>query len=560
MELKSKNALFAAWGCENPSDTYMYQIYYLVLKKIFPKLKTFDTKKDYFQSGKQEMNKNLLELVDKQNPELIIFALNYDELSLQTLARIKKAHPKTKLVIIICDDDARFDSWSRYIALFFDAVITSQHFLEEYKQDGINNVFYHWDYNTYKLEPMNLKKRYDITFIGRPKADRNEIFKYLLDKGIKLTLFGWEWNEYPEFKESYQGPLNQEDYAKVINQSKINLSPTKAGYSDQKKRFNMKGRFYEVALCKSFQLVEDSPGIHTLFKKNEVGLFTSNEDLVKKINYYLKHENEREEMAKKAYKKIINHYNREKQLAEIFEKIYKSNKSRKSLKQNKKVSILTKKDMTSRANEIKEKLKDKDYVGFDNGKCKISEYKNYLQATSLEKTKKSISCCDYYVSSFNLEEYLLFTPKVSFERIGGEANKLVNINQLLVKKEFFLENISVFQKLFNGKEVNLINEANTAFVSIPLVTVNELKTIAYEKMLKSFKMKFPDVLLFLMHRKRILIDSYPYMLALKSLSGNFFILRYLLENFFKQENKDKLILNKAYFENSIIKKFYKKKI
>lgn len=558
MNLKSKDVLLVAWGCENPDDTYMYQIYYLMLKKIFPKLTEFDTKKNYFQFGKYEMNKNLIDRVDKEKPELILFALNFDEFSLETFTKIRESHPKSKLGIIICDDDGRFDSWSRYLALFFDFVITSQDFLKEYKKDGIEDVFFHLDYNTYKLKPINLKKIYDVTFIGRPKGDRNEIFKYLSDKGVKLSLFGWDWHNYLEFKKVYKGPLSQENYAKVINQSKINLSPTRAGYSDQKKRFNMKGRFFEVALCKSFQLIEDFPIIHKFFRKNEIGFFTTKEDLVKKIDYYLKHENEREKMAERAYKRVLKDYNREKQLIKIFTEVFKKVRIKKLPKSNKKIVVLTKKEISIENKEIKKKLKNIDYIIFNDGKCKTSEYKNIIQAISLEKTKKPISCCDYYVTSFKLDEYLLMVSKVAFERIGKEANRLININQLMAKKDFFLKNISLFKDLFKGREVNLINEKNTAFISIPLLTINKTNIIKYNEMVKAFVMKFEDRLFTLVYQKNP-FNIYPYNLFLTGLFGKRFILRYLTESLFNQEKWDKLTLNKTYFRNSFFMRLFRKK-
>ena len=47
LNLKNKKALLIGWGTDNTQDTYMHQIWYLQLKKIFPKLETFDTKKIY---------------------------------------------------------------------------------------------------------------------------------------------------------------------------------------------------------------------------------------------------------------------------------------------------------------------------------------------------------------------------------------------------------------------------------------------------------------------------------------------------------------------------------
>jgi spore maturation protein CgeB len=553
MNLKSKKILFASWGAENPQDTYMYQIYYLLLKKIFPELETFDTKKNYFQFGKDKMNLDFLKKIQSNSYDLILFAMESDEFYPRTLEKIKSYCPNAKSVIIICDDDARFDSWSRYISLFFDYVITSQDFLNEYKKEGIN-AFFHLDYNLTHLKPLSLEKIYDVTFIGRPKADRNEVIKYLLDNGIKVTLFGWDWHNYPEFVGVYGGPLSQENYAKVINQSKINLSPAKSGYMEQRTQYNMKGRYFEVALCKSFQLIEKFPTLLKFFNEQEIGMYISQENMLEKVKYYLKNEKEREEIAEKAYKKTIKEYNREEQLVKIFTKIFSSKERGFMPKVNEKIIPLGKKELSLKKEELKEKLSNIDYIAF-NINSQSAELKNYFLSRALDVTGKDISCCDYYVSSLGLKDYMVFLSKFAFKRIGQEASKMININQLMVKKDFFLNNLSEFKELAKGKGSKLIKEENTAFVSIPLVSIKKLKKIDYKLMKKAFEFRFQNELFSLMYQKKILINKYPYLLTLKSLIGNPFIFKYLMEIIKDKSSKDKLSVNRAYIENSSLEKF-----
>ena len=555
MDLNKKKVLFAGWGCENPKDTYAYQIYYLLLKKIFPQLETFDTKKNYFQLGKDKMNSEFLKKIKSNNYDLIISAMEYDEFYPETLEKMKYLPPNTKSVLIICDDDARFDNWSRYFALFFDYTITSQDFLKEYKKDGIN-AFFHLDYNTNKLKPMDTEKIYDVTFIGRPKADRNEVIKYLLDNGIKVTLFGWDWYKYPEFAGVYKGPLNQENYAKVINQSKINLSPAKAGYLEQRNQYNMKGRYFEVSLCKSFQLVEKFPTLLKFFNEKEMGMYSSQEDMLNKIKYYLSHEKEREQIAYNAYKKTITKYNREEQLMKIFTKIFNSKEKKIIPELNKRIITLTEKDFSVNLNE---KLKNADYVTFHTKNIKKeSKFKNYFLSRAISITDKPISCGDYYLSSFGLKDYALSISKFAFKRIGKETNRIIDINQIMIKKDFFLKHAESFKNLALRKNFELINEENTAFVSIPLISIKKVNKLEYDKMKKAFDFKFKNQLFSLIYQKKIFFSPYSYLLFLKSIK-NRFILKYLFEMLKDKGNLDKLSINKSYIENSPIKKLRKKK-
>jgi spore maturation protein CgeB len=547
----SKEVLFVGWGAENPQDTYMYQIYYTLLKKIFPKMEVFDSKKLYFQYGKNTMNSSFLNKICSKKYDLIIFAMDYDEFYPETLEKVRKICPTAKTLVIICDDDARFDSWSRYISLFFDYTITSQDFLNEYAKDGIK-AFFHLDYNLHKLNPMKIKKEYDVTFIGRPKSDRNEVLKYLLDNGIKVTLFGWDWYKYPEFEKVYKGPLSQEDYAKAINQSKINLSPAKAGFVEQRTQYNMKGRYFEVAICKSFQLIEKFPTLLKFFNEKEIGMYTSQEDMLSKIKYYLSHEKKREAIAKRAYDKTLKKYNREKQLLEIFNQVFTKEGLKELPKINKKISIFSKKDFNSSIDSLKEKAKEADRIAFNINPKRISPLRNYFLLRAIEVTDKPISCCDYYVSSVGLRNYAVFLSKFSFKRIGNEASKLIDINSLMVKKDYFFENFSLFKNLCHKKSSMFFNENNTAFVSLPLVTIKKMKDLDYEKMKKAFDFRFQNELFSLLYKKKLISSAYPYLLLFKSMRGNSFILKYLKELYKDKSNQDKLKVNNSYLENSSI--------
>jgi spore maturation protein CgeB len=543
--ISSKKVLFAGWGAENPKDTYMYQIHYTTLRKIFPQLEVFDSKKNYLQYGKNEMNSSFLNKISSKSYDMILMAIDYDEFYPETLMQIKKICPKAKSMIIICDDDAKFDSWSKYISLFFDFVMTSQDVLIDYKKEGLTSFFY-YDYNSNHLKPMNIKKIYDVTFIGRPKADRNEVIRYLLNNGINVTLFGWDWHKFKEFKKIYKGPLDQEDYAKIINQTKINLSPSKSGYLEQNNQYNLKGRYYEVSLCKSFQLIEKFPALLKFFTEKEIGMYTSQEDMLQKIRYFLSHEKEREMMAKRAYEKTLKKYNREKRLDFIFNQIFKTESKISLPPLDGKIAILQKEDFSD---NLKKKLANYDYVSFKNKNLRYSsKLKNYFLLRAIKTTNNPISCCDYYVSSGRLKDYMVFLSKFSFKRLGKTAKNIIDINQLMVKKEFFLSNLELFKLLIQKNENNIVTEENTSFVSIPLISVKKIKKMDYAIIKKAFEFRFQNDLFSLMFKKKLFANRYPYLLLLHSLKGNTFILKYLFELYKDKSNADKITVNKIYLE------------
>jgi len=72
--IESKKVLLAGWGCENENDTHAHQIHYLTFRKIFPSLKTFDSKRFYFQLGKDSMNEKFLDYLKGKTFDLIIYS------------------------------------------------------------------------------------------------------------------------------------------------------------------------------------------------------------------------------------------------------------------------------------------------------------------------------------------------------------------------------------------------------------------------------------------------------------------------------------------------------
>ena len=541
-----KKVLFAGWGANNESDFYMYQMWRYTLEKVFTNLIPFDTKQIYFQLGKKKMNKNLLSKIEKEKPEILIVAFFNDELSLKTLSEIKIKFPNLIRVLISCDEDLKYDNFYKFMSLFFDYLIVSQPItISKYNKDGFTNLFQHYDYNTFELNPLNIEKKYDVTFIGRPKADRAELTESLLNEGIDVTLFGWDWDSYPNLQKIYKGPLSAIDYNKVINQSKINIVFSKAGYEEESGLYNWKGKAFEVPQTASFQLVEYYPTILNFFNEDEVGVFKTKEEFIEKVKYYLKNEKEREKMAQKAYKKLKKEYDREKDLKMIFSKILSENEHRDLPEIKKKVITLSRKDLQN-IGKSKKKIEDFDYITFNIGANKVSKFKDHMQAFSLDKSEKEISCCDYYVYSHSLGDIALFRGDWAFRRVGNEANQLVDINQLMVRKAFFINHFQEFINLANNKNFNLINEENTIFVSIPLIRIKKLRTIDFEDMKKAFEIRFTDKILSLVYQKRLFFSLYPYGIIGEYLLGNKFILQYLINATFDKKIWDKLMLNQKY--------------
>jgi glycosyltransferase involved in cell wall biosynthesis len=472
---EDKKVMLAHWGC-GEDDHYSKRDWIPTFREIFGSLVVFGPRENYFLYGRKGMNELFIETVTKEKPDYIIFSLSYEEFEIDTLMKIKEVSPKTITINLFGDDNWRFDDWSRYYAPFFDYLWVSEKDFSDYNQDGIKgNIQYLLGTNEEIFKPLNLRKNYDVTFIGMPVQDRAEFIKFLVDNGIKVKIFGKGWEKYPELAEIYGGFVSSEEMVRIINQSKINLNFSKTLlHEGGRKNRQFKGRVLEAPACKSFMLTEDFNGIDKFFKNSRPFAFDNKEELLKKVNYYLNHDLERNKISEITYKEIIPKYSWKSMFISFFKSIGKKIKNKSiNLKPTERIICLSERDIFLDKDELIKRLKNADYVYIKGDGSESLKYREFFQGYSLKKSGKKISCCDSYVYSNLIGDYLLFQSKKAFKSLSKEKfSKLVDISQLLFEKDYFAENLKIIRDCLRNKDFNFIDETNTIFVSMPLVRVN----------------------------------------------------------------------------------------
>src|SRR3989344_7015329 len=179
--LKKQKIVFAFLNSSDKKDS-LHQNYYLPLKKLFGKIILFDPLKIMDSYGHEKMQEIFLSLIKKEKPEYIFLNGRRDELTIETIERIKKLSPNTKIIAISGDDDKDFEPLKRYHALFMDCTLTHQpDYLNEYHKDEIKNVYPAVGINIEIFKSMNLKKIYDITFMGNATGERIKTVRALIN-------------------------------------------------------------------------------------------------------------------------------------------------------------------------------------------------------------------------------------------------------------------------------------------------------------------------------------------------------------------------------------------
>jgi spore maturation protein CgeB len=295
--------------------------------------------------GKKKWNLELLDIVEREKPDLFFAFMYTEELDFATLKYIKE---KTKTVSVawFADDYWRFWNYSRHLAPYFSWVITTYSKAAEwYRKAGFQNVILsQWACNTSLYKPVEIKKDIDVSFVGQRKSGRTKVIDALRRAGINVQCFGFGWPN---------GKVSHEEMLKIFGRSKICLNltdrkslwdPSVIGrlffrksisrivpdfhFADNLKAYlhfpiiHTHARPFELAGCRAFVISGWSEDIGKYYEENkEMVFYKLNVELIEKIKYYLEHDVERERIARAGYDRTIKEHTYEKSFKEIFSKI-----------------------------------------------------------------------------------------------------------------------------------------------------------------------------------------------------------------------------------------------
>lgn len=305
------------YGKKSRGESLEYVGFYPALNQISDEVYPFWF--DEYLDKKYELQKKLIEFVNMIEPDIVFFILMKDEFSFETLDYLK-----SKYITInwFCDDQWRFDSFTKYYAPHFTYSVTTDKFaLSKYTNINYKNVILsQWASFGYSenLDFESIEYKYDVSFIGGISGYRKWIIKELSKKGIKVECFGSGWEN---------GKVSFEKMKEIFKTSKINLNISNSISYDiryvfsnlrsirnlykfvrtQKKVEQIKARNFEIPAYGGFQLTNYSSSLEDYFQIGDgVAIYTSLEDLVLQINYYLYNEEERKRNMINGYKTAIN--------------------------------------------------------------------------------------------------------------------------------------------------------------------------------------------------------------------------------------------------------------
>ena len=136
-------------------------------------------------------------------------------------------------------------------------------------------------------------KKYELLFVGNSRKVYRRILKDLLPTDYSLTVYGRHWEDFPVHEYVAQDYIDNNVVGQAYHDAKILLNDH---WDDMKEYGIISNRIFDALSAGAFVLSDNVPGIDEILEGNVV-TYDNREDLKQKIDYYMKHDSERDKKA-----------------------------------------------------------------------------------------------------------------------------------------------------------------------------------------------------------------------------------------------------------------------
>ncbi|RKN85287.1 CgeB family protein [Paenibacillus ginsengarvi] len=269
-------------------------------------------------------NDDVAQLAEAANPDLVL-VLDAAGCSFKT-EQVDRMRDGGLLTAVWLPDDPYHSDATADIARHYDYVFTIEaNCVSMYRDIGCCRVFHlPFGVNPGFTRHVRVDEtyRHDICFVGSAFWNRvayfDEIADYLAAKRVKIIGYWWErLRQYEKLASRIEGVwMSPEETAKYYSGAKIviNLHRSADDKSHNSNSRNVPAhsvnpRLFEIASCAAFQLVDNRPELSQFYTPGvEIATFESPSDLVGKLDYYLTHDEERREIARRGLYRTVNEH------------------------------------------------------------------------------------------------------------------------------------------------------------------------------------------------------------------------------------------------------------
>ncbi|MGM0876120.1 MAG: CgeB family protein [Bacillota bacterium] len=294
---------------------------------IINAFKQLENEVDHFQFGSifynqfyyKKNNSNLIRDIKKFKPDIIIVFCKY-HLPFPSNIVQKLKEMKIPIGLWVVNDPYNISIHEKLMNPYHFIITQDSGSMDFYRNKGKECFHLPLAASPDKYFPKRVpgKYKFDICFIGNCWPGRDLFFdniaSFLLTK--KFIIIGKKWGnlkKYNLMKHHINNtiiPPNQ--VANYYNGSKIVLNIQRRQNDVHKNPLNLpantpNNRTFDIAACKSFQLLDCRDGLDLLYNTGEeIVCFKDINDFRQKVDYYLQNNKERERIALNAYRRTIN--------------------------------------------------------------------------------------------------------------------------------------------------------------------------------------------------------------------------------------------------------------
>ena len=284
--------------------------------------------------GIVKLNKKIAKKISAFKPQLI-WVDNKPFITVKTIQKSKLQMTGIRWINLITDDpNGRYKK--AWCLLRATASLYDLHFvqrienIEELKGFGAKKVLLCFrSYDPAFHRPVILseaeKNKYAsvVGFIGTYEKEREEAIAFLIKNKIEVHVTGDGWpggEHWNIIKPFYKGPsVYGDEYVKRLNGMEIALH-----FLRHANRDGQDSRTFEIPACKVFMLAERSELHQQFFEEDiEAVFFSSNNELLEKIKYYMTDKEVRLKIAAAGYARgIKSGYSHKERLAQVLHQIF----------------------------------------------------------------------------------------------------------------------------------------------------------------------------------------------------------------------------------------------
>ncbi|MFC4076932.1 CgeB family protein [Salinithrix halophila] len=276
----------------------------------------------FFRTGKTPFNQ-LSKKIQAFRPDVILVFIGKNSHIIQlVLPRLRKINVPTGVWVV----DDPYDLYrSQRLVQPYDFVVTQEtSCLPFYRRFNKPSFHIPLGVNPLRYRPLGsgLSEEYesDICFIGNAFPSRvrliDAIASYLQKKNV--LLMGKWWDRLKHYDQLKPNIINRwmphSEAVKYYNGAKIVLN-LHASHNEtvarNRNHLNLpaqtpNNRTFEIAACGSFQLATRRPGFPRMFRMgSEMICYRGPRDLIRKLRYYLAHDEIRQQVAQRAYRRTL---------------------------------------------------------------------------------------------------------------------------------------------------------------------------------------------------------------------------------------------------------------